>query len=503
MNKLLLSFWFFLLILAPKVHAADDPAALVKTATEKKEAALKERDRLLTAAKLAIELAEKEEKPDAKAAATAEFKKKAAEADNAAKKVERADAALSKATAAVAANELFLKHKKAAEEAETDQTTAQGNLKKAQAEYTAAQESEKLAFTALSGANDNTRAILTEKLRAEQALTASAKGRFEVATQNLAAADTKVASAAEQAGKSKASAKKTLEEAKLAAFKVDEAEKEDEDDKKDEATAKEFSPFRLWVGTNLDLLDGVKTAKFYGNIDFTTPISDDSKHLLLGVGAFQNRYVSVDSTRRPAFATDRNFSAPIVRDSIDVVRTSYNNTPTRTINSLGFYTLIGWRLWSNGDQFKVTGMNKSISNVNIYFALRTDIIRREYITNNKYEFLNRDTSRVALVDGRYRLFPLPPDRTVNRFVKVIQVGAPIFIVTPSLEVRIMPLFGLSFEEKGTHPVASTSFNVTEKALGLSIGGEVRTLFSDEPPLMNLYIAKSFTIKDFKDLVKFN
>ncbi|WBA44057.1 hypothetical protein [Hymenobacter canadensis] len=220
-------------------------------------------------------------------------------------------------------------------------------------------------------------------------------------------------------------------------------------EKKEEAkAAKEFSPFRLWIGTNFDMLEKIKATKLYGNLDFTLPMVDDKREYLLQVGAFQNRSISVDSARRSGTAVDRDFRAPIARDTIQLLRTTYDNKVTTSINNLGFYVTSGIKILSKGNSFKVEGLSSTVKNLNGYLALRAEIVRRQYSTVNKVDVLRQDTIRVPF-DGTARFFPLPPDRTFSRVASTFQVGAPFIFVTDNIEMRFAPYVGVVLPKSWT------------------------------------------------------
>lgn len=468
-----------LLMLLPLLAIAQtetDPNVLAKKAATKVVVLKKEAEDRLTMANAALEKVASAEAADKKAAM-----KSAEEKFAAAKKIQDrltlAEDALKKAE--IAKSELGKLNK------------LKENLEYTKELHNKAEKATEKAKKELESAGDKPAPALTATLEKAKIAEREAWDTLRKAKKEVKAAEKKL--------------EESVVAANMAMDVLTASEKDPEPTKAESSALKEFSPFRLWLGTNLDLLDGVKSGRLYGNLDFTTPLNDDKHQVLLSIGAFQNRTMSVDSSalRTQTGIVPLNILMPPINDSIDLIYSNYTSKVTTTVNNLGFYANYAVRLLSNGDSYKVTGMNKTMRTVNIYAGLRSEIIRQQFNTKYDYTLIEQDTIRVLLNEGRVVRRILAPGRSINRYYGVIGIGTPIIFVTDAFEVRFSPFVGMAFNGECRWTVSSLGFSVTEKQIGLSIGGEVRTLGFNEPPLMNLFIAKSFTIKDFKELIKFD
>lgn len=284
------------------------------------------------------------------------------------------------------------------------------------------------------------------------------------------------------------------------------------------SNAEKFNPFRLWIGTNLDLLDGIGANKLYAQLSYSALFGtgsirkkgDGQARWLLAGTIFQNKTLRSDSLSGNTKGTEivgRKLLYPNrlpVNDSVYVVQTNYKATTITEVKRLGGSVILGQRLVSWGDKsIDIEDLGGKVGTVNLFLAGRADFYQRQATSITSYDTIPgmRQVSRVPKGNANLRTFSNRSSVEVSTIYHWA-IGLPFWVITDKVEFRLNPFVGI----QNTGPskgVFMADFNITEKELGLSIGGDYLTSFGTGRPEFGLYISKAFTLKDFRDAVKFN
>lgn len=272
---------------------------------------------------------------------------------------------------------------------------------------------------------------------------------------------------------------------------------------------KGFAPFRLLIGTNLDLLDGIGASKLYAQMNYTLPIGEEQEqsHWLTSFSIYQNNFFgdSTDNRTKSRVPVTRIVrpNRPPVRDSVLIKQTLYDGKSFVENKILGLNAMVGRRVFATGAERDVRDINTELKTINIYFAIKAEYFRRSTTITTAYDSIAGSTA-TYLVPARsgVRTTTLERNHFSQENVFFWGVGVPLLVITDTYEVRIDPFIGI---QGGTRKSGaySAAFNVTEKKYGISIGGTYRGYLDGGEPIVNLYIAKAFTVEDIKQVFGFN
>lgn len=262
--------------------------------------------------------------------------------------------------------------------------------------------------------------------------------------------------------------------------------------------------FRIDVGTNFSLLDGVDASGLYVNAFVFAP-------------DLVNIFKSKSKPAKPGLNV--GLYAGIRQDR------SYNDTAS-AINTVSIYEQIGpengqasndtvnYRLIrydvSTKTQFDNTRLFLSPlfrlsqgRRASFYLGLNLEVIRRDYRTTFTNAIL--DTTEVAIPRNRRPRSTRIRDG-FNRvyFDYQYSVGFPFRFSVKAANFSFTPSIGVASSLLTPKVFIGTRFNVIEPTSGVNLGGEVtsfldrRDELSSFAPLINIYVAKAFNIKPIGD-----
>ena len=265
--------------------------------------------------------------------------------------------------------------------------------------------------------------------------------------------------------------------------------------------------FRLDLGSNFDLLDGLKGQGLYANVftyapdlvKISFPVKEEAKKdrskakgLKIGIlsGIRRNRTFNDSTTVNTArgityLVIDSLKSQP---DAVKYLRSEYNISDQTSFDntSLHFSPIV--RLYKN---------EKSTA----FLAFGYNLERRKRNSQITYALVKTDS--IIGAPGR-RQSEIEPQRTLKRtyhdhhfFIKT-----PMFFKVNKVNVNIVPTFGYVDSDfaRDARLYFGVSFNAIELKSGINLGGEVLGYFGEasrfNPPYINFYLSKALNLDLF-------
>lgn len=265
--------------------------------------------------------------------------------------------------------------------------------------------------------------------------------------------------------------------------------------------------FRLDLGSNFDLLDGLQGQGLYANVftyapdlvKISFPVKAEAKRdrtkakgLKIGIlsGIRRNRTfndsTTVQSQRETTYAViDTLAGQP---NSFQYLRTEINMTNQTSFDNTSLHLSPIIRLYKN---------KKSTA----FLALGYNLERRKRQT--KLTFTAIETDTIVRPPG-LRGSRIEPNREFNRtyYDHHYFIKTPMFFNVNKVNINIVPTIGFVNSQLATRAshYYGMSFNVIELKSGLTLGGEVLGFFGREsrahPPFINFYLSKALNLDLF-------
>ena len=282
--------------------------------------------------------------------------------------------------------------------------------------------------------------------------------------------------------------------------KVDQSSKEseqnDEEQQQKESSVKYSAKnlgdhaFRIDLGSNFDLLDGVRGSGLYANIVTFAPNLDTLFNVLkIGVLSGIRQYRSYDDSsaiRTSSFQSYERVRIPSDGDTAKFIPTEYNVQSQTSYDNTSFYLSPIFQLRNN-------------SKYVLYLGLLYNLERRKVSTSIQVESTVLDTI-ISISEPRRFLRVRPPSDTKSvLYEHHLGIHFPLlFRISDQVNVYLHPSFGRTWSIFTPKFFYGMRFNVIDLSSGINLGGEITGYFnkkSSRPrsPLINLFISKAFNI----------
>lgn len=263
---------------------------------------------------------------------------------------------------------------------------------------------------------------------------------------------------------------------------------------------------RVTTGIDFDFEPNNNPISLYGELNgFYPNLSKSEIPFGLMFKIFSNKHIQRDSLFSSiplTFRTGDNIyvndtSGTIIDTLVGTRRLILAPTENTEIRHYGFSVSPIFQLNSKHNNkfaaFFSTTFEAVISKQNTRFSHDTLSIRVDTMNIREFENIFNEENGSLI---KYRR------RTVYTFN--IGIGLPMRITEDDYEVRIIPTVGSSFLSRHgesnifrtLYPYYSIDVNVIDKNFGITIGAEFRSGLISSEPFINIYIAKSFSFKNF-------
>lgn len=247
---------------------------------------------------------------------------------------------------------------------------------------------------------------------------------------------------------------------------------------------------RLTSGIDFRFEEKTDPISFYGNLNGFIPNQFDGK-FAMEFNVFSNSFTSIDSSKSNR-STENVIESTLglTGDSMLIVqRYGYKSRENKTVRHSGLNISPMYKLFSRGESSLYSAFifeGAVISNTTSYSI---DTISREI-----------DTIPIGDYERNWRGRGIPSQHKSNILISSLAVALPYHFENSVFDIRLKPGFGYCFYGYSARMTKKRfimlDITVLEKKIGVTIGGQFRTTYINDLPMVNIYIAKSFKFSKF-------